>query len=168
MSVSIKDFRLPGYREIPDVGLYLDQTVKYINRYLAPLGCMEITTSMVSNYVKKGLVDKPIKKQYYAEHIAYLLFIVLAKNLMSIENIRLLIQMQKRSYTSVVAYDYLCCELENILMYLFGVKSALEDLGDTQSAEKDVLRNLVFSAAHMIYMNVCLKQIQASSVPAEN
>ena len=55
MPACIEQFRLPRYREIPDVGLYLDQTVKYVNRYLAPLGCMEITSSMVSNYVKKSV-----------------------------------------------------------------------------------------------------------------
>ena len=49
MAASIELFRMPRYREIPDVGLYLDQTVKYINRFLAPLGCEEITPSMVSN-----------------------------------------------------------------------------------------------------------------------
>ena len=52
MPAMIKTFRLPRFREIPDMGLYLDQTVKYINRFLEPLGGMEITSSMVSNYVK--------------------------------------------------------------------------------------------------------------------
>ena len=89
---SLRDFHLPSYREIPDVGLYLDQTVKYVNRYLAPLGCMEITSSMVSNYVKKGLVENPVKKQYNREQIAYLFFIAVAKNVLSMEDIRLLFE----------------------------------------------------------------------------
>ena len=80
MIAQISEFRMPRYREIPDVGLYLDQTVKYMNRYLAPLGCMEITTSMVSNYVKKGYISNPVRKQYSAEQIAYLLFIAVAKS----------------------------------------------------------------------------------------
>ena len=28
-----KEFNLPKYNEIPDVGLYLDQVVKYINSF---------------------------------------------------------------------------------------------------------------------------------------
>ena len=32
-----KDFRLPRYNEIPNVGLYLEQTTKYISQYLEPL-----------------------------------------------------------------------------------------------------------------------------------
>ena len=39
---SIREFHLPRYDQIPDVGLYLEQTTKYINGYLAPLGCMEL------------------------------------------------------------------------------------------------------------------------------
>ena len=58
---SIKLFHLPRYAELSDVGLYLEQTTKYINQCLAPLGCVEITGSMISNYVKKGLVANPVK-----------------------------------------------------------------------------------------------------------
>ena len=72
MRAAIEKFRMPRYREISDVGLYLEQTVKYINGVLAPLGCMEVTASMVSNYVKNGFVPAPVKKQYYADQIAYL------------------------------------------------------------------------------------------------
>ena len=43
---------LPEYREIPDVGLYLDQAVKYINGILEPYPDLQVTGSMLSNYVK--------------------------------------------------------------------------------------------------------------------
>ena len=67
MKKSISDFRLPRYDEIANVGLYLEQVVKYINIYLEPLGKVEITASMISNYVKQKLIDAPLKKQYFAE-----------------------------------------------------------------------------------------------------
>ncbi len=79
MPTEIQRFRLPRYREIPDVGLYLDQTVKYINGFLMVLGDMEITASMVSNYVKKGYISNPVRKQYSARQIAQLFFIAIAK-----------------------------------------------------------------------------------------
>ena len=50
----INDFSLPRYNDIPNVGLYLEQVVKYISEYLEPLGSFSLTSSMVSNYVKKG------------------------------------------------------------------------------------------------------------------
>ena len=76
---ALKDFRLPRYNEIPNMGLYLDQATKYVYEYLEPLGEYTLTPSMISNYVKKGLIANPIKKQYGREHIAYLFFIALKK-----------------------------------------------------------------------------------------
>jgi len=107
----IRSFRMPRYGEIPAVGLYLEQTTKYINSHLAPLGCMEITASMISNYVKKGLIPNPVKKQYGADHIARLFFIAIVKNLVAMENIALLFEIQNASYPLPVAYDYFCGEL---------------------------------------------------------
>ena len=167
MAESVRDFRLPRYQEIPDMGLYLEQTTKYINGFLAPLGCLEITPSMVSNYVKKGVIPSPVKKQYFAEHIAYLFFVVIAKNLVSIENIGLLIEMQRSTYTLPVAYDYMADALEDTLFYIFGLKGSMADLGETESDEKDILSSLVFSAANVIHMHACFSQIRAEKKAAE-
>ena len=102
----IKDFSLPRYNDIPNVGLYLEQVVKYISEYLEPLGSFSLTGSMVSNYVKKGLVENPVKKQYDREQIAYLFFIAVAKNMLSMEDIRLLFEKQHNTYEPKRAYDY--------------------------------------------------------------
>ena len=86
MRFSARDYRMPRYKEIPNVGLYLEQTVKYINECLAPIE-ISITPSMLSNYVKKGYIDRPIKKQYYADQIAYAIYIVIIKQVLSMDNI---------------------------------------------------------------------------------
>ena len=162
MAESIRGFRLPRYAEIPTVGLYLEQTIKYINSYLAPLGCMELTGSMVSNYVKKGLIPAPVKKQYFPEQISYLFFVAIAKNLMSMENIDLLISIQRNSYTLPVAYDYMCLELENQLSYQFGLTDTTQDIGITESDEKALLRGLISSAANVIYLHSYFEQVRNS------
>ncbi len=156
---SIKNFRMPRYQELPDVGLYLEQTAKYINGFLAPLGCMEITTSMISNYVKKKLIDGPIKKQYYADQIAYLFFIAIAKNILSMENIRHLFERQKETYTSQIAYDYFCSELENHIFYLFGLKDTVDEIGTTSSTTKMMLKSVLISTSHIIYLNSFFQSI---------
>ena len=153
MAESVRGLRLPRYAEIPTVGLYLEQTIKYINSYQAPLGCLELTGSMVSNFVKKGLIPAPVKKLYFQEQISYLFFVALAKNLTSMENIDLLISVQRATYTLPVAYDYMCGELENMLFYFFGLKDRPEELGETESDEKNLLRGLIMSAANVIYLN---------------
>ena len=158
----VREFHMPRYRELPDMGLYLEQTVKYINGVLQPLGGIELTGSMVSNYVKKNLIANPVKKQYYAEQIAYLFFVVVAKNQLSMEDIGLLIEMQQSTYTLPTAYDYLCEELENMIFYIFGAKETLEDLGTTQSGEKDLLRNVILSFAISVFMRNRLQQYRES------
>ena len=84
-------FTLPVYDQIPNVGLYLEQVTKYLNEYLEPLGCPPLTGSMISNYVKKGLVKNPVKKQYDREHIARLLVVAVSKTVLSLEEIQQLL-----------------------------------------------------------------------------
>ena len=84
-------FSLPDYDQIPNVGLYLEQVTKYLNEYLEPLGCTPLTGSMISNYVKKGLVKNPVKKQYDREHIARLLVIAVSKTVLTLEEIQQLL-----------------------------------------------------------------------------
>lgn len=153
MTDVIREFRLPRYHEIPNVGLYLEQTVSYINSYIAPLGCAEITNSMISNYVKKGFVKSPVKKQYYAEQICHLIFISIAKNVLSLENICKLFRMQEGVYSDETAYDYFCSELENMLYYIFGIKEAPEQVGVFFSDQKTMLRGVIISVSHMIHLN---------------
>ena len=60
---ALKDFRLPRYNEIPNVGLYLEQATKYVCEYLAPLGDYTLTFQELG----EGTVDIaliPIPSEY--------------------------------------------------------------------------------------------------------
>ena len=155
ISQSIQDFHLPRYNEIPNVGLYLDQVTKYICEYLAPLHENAITGSMISNYVKKDLVSNPVKKLYSRDQIAYLLFIALAKSVLSLDNLTLFIRLQQRTYTTERAYEYLCDEFENTLHYVFGLKPELASVGMDSTDEKFMLRSTIITIAHKIYLEKC-------------
>lgn len=149
----VSDFCLPRYAELPTAGLHLEQVAQYINGILRPVGCAEITISMISNYVKKGFIEPPQKKQYTADQIAYLIFITISKSVLSLENIVALFNMQRESYTLPMAYDYFCCELENMLGFVFGVKDTLKTgLGMTHTEEKDFFRNVIISVSHSMYI----------------
>lgn len=149
----VREFSLPRYDQLPDMGLYLDQTVRLVNEYLAPLQENALTASMVSNYVKKGLVQSPDRKRYSREQIAYLIFIALAKNVLSLEDLRRFIGVQQRSYTAQRAYDYLCAELENVLAYVFGLKDTVDNVGMESTLEKMMLRTTIIAAAHKLYLD---------------
>lgn len=153
MAASIREFRLPRYEEIPNVGLYLEQTAKYINEYLTPIQAGTITGSMISNYVKKKLVSNPVKKQYDREQIAYLLFICVVKSVLSLDNIGTLIQIQRRDYDGPTAYNYFCDALEQGVHAVFDLNDGLPVLDPKASIGKVLLRNAVVAIAHKIYLD---------------
>lgn len=163
LAASISGFHMPRYEEIPDVGLYLEQTAKYISDYLAPLGEGELTSSMISNYVKKGLVSSPVKKQYSREQIAHLFFVAVAKTVLSIDDISLMLSIQRKTYPSQIAYDYFCEELLNVLHYVFGLKDSLDTVGVSATDEKAMLRNLIVAAAHKVYLNHLFRVMQSEA-----
>lgn len=157
ISAAVRELRLPRYSEIPTVGLYLEQTAKYISEYLDPLqeGCL--SASMISNYVKKRLIPSPVKKQYDRDQIAYLFFIALAKNVLSLDHIARFIQLQEQTYTRQRAYDYFCVELENVLYYTFGIKQEVDNVGVDSTDEKVMLRNTIIAISHKIYLEKCFQ-----------
>ena len=159
VSERIRAFKLPGYEQIPDVGLYLEQTVRFIDDILAPLPNISITNSMVSNYVKQGLIKNPVKKLYDREQIAYLIFIALAKSVLSLDDIRLLFELQGGSYPTRRAYEYFAEEFMNVLHYVFGLKDTLDNVGVDNTEEKTMLRNTIFTVALKAYLEMCFAAI---------
>ncbi|MCR4707804.1 MAG: DUF1836 domain-containing protein [Clostridiales bacterium] len=80
--------RLPDWERLPDLGLYMDQVVTLIERvFETPLPKGETTRSMVNNYVKSGLVPRPVGKKYDRDHLARLLMVCVLKQALSMEGI---------------------------------------------------------------------------------
>ena len=92
--------------EFPDFELYMEQLVSLGNRYLACFSETPLTSSMINSYVKKGLMSRPEKKRYRAEHIAELIVISLLKTTYPLETIRNCIERVICDEESVqIAYD---------------------------------------------------------------
>ena len=156
----VTEFHLPRYRELPDFGLHLEQVTRYVSRYIpAP-----VTGSMVSNYVKQKIIPGPVKKSYPRESLAYLIFLSYIKTVMPLEDIRLMIGIQKNSYSLEVAYDYFCDELENLLQYACGMKEAPEFIGVTHTEEKELLRTALLSITYKVYLDQSVKLIRANGI----
>ena len=165
IAASVSSFRLPRYQEIPTVGLYLEQTAKYISEYLAPLGDYALTSSMISNYVKKDLVDNPVKKQYNREQIAYLFFIAVAKTVLSLDALTGFIELQKRTYPLEVAYDFFCRQLEGLLQFTFELTDTVDfsepefPIDDESAAGRRLLYSCIVAVTQKIYLEKCLEAI---------
>ncbi|MDY4222358.1 MAG: DUF1836 domain-containing protein [Candidatus Faecousia sp.] len=152
----VAEFRLPRYRELPDIGLHLEQVTRYASRYVPS----QLTGSMVSNYVKQKLIPGPVKKCYFQESIAYLIFLSYIKTVIPLEDIRLMMEVQKSSYDLRVAYDYFCDELENLLQYVCGLRETPAVIGSSRSQEKELLRTALLSITYKIYLDQYLRLIR--------
>ena len=156
---SLRDFRLPRYNEIPNVGLYLEQATKYVCEYLAPLGEYTLTPSMISNYVKKGLIANPVRKQYSRDHIAYLFFIAVAKSVLSLDALTGFIKVQQQTYDLEKAYDYFVEQMEAMLFFTFELTDTMEMVGEDNTDEKRLLFTCIVAAVQKVYLEKCLEAI---------
>lgn len=80
----ILNMALPQWELLPDIGLYMDQVITLMDRTFSPaLPKGEMTKSMVNNYVKVGMIPRPVGKKYDREHLAMLLMICVFKQALS-------------------------------------------------------------------------------------
>ena len=155
---SLAGLHLPRYQELPQMGLYLEQTATYINEALAPLENVHLTSSMVSNYVKHDLIASPKKKLYSRQQIAELVFIAVSKNVLSLADLCEALKLQRSNYDTETAYNYMVDELENVLAYVFGFKGELTDVGhehgEYEHGEyKTMLRNIIMTISYKVYLD---------------
>lgn len=145
------EFRLPEYNEIPDVGLFLEQVQRYVSSALSPLTNISITGSMISNYVKQSIISKPVRKQYFREQIADIVFVAAAKSVLSLDSIKLAIDLQKATYSPRDAYecfrDELTCEIDKV----FGNRPA-EGREERKDEYSGLIREISVTIAHKVYL----------------
>ena len=156
---SFRDFHLPRYQEIPDVGLYLEQAAKYIGNCLSPLGDTALTRSMISNYVKKGLIASPVKKQYGRDQIAYLIFIAISKSVLSLDALAAFLKIQQQTDPLERAYDYFVREFENLLMFTFELSDTADIFPETSSDGKRLLYTCIIAAVQKVYLEKYLEAL---------
>ena len=101
-------FSYPKWEEIPNIDLYLDQVLLYVNQVCAPISPDKekgLTASMVNNYVKHGYLTKPDKKKYQRKQIARLIAITTLKSVFSIQEIAQTLNTLQSQASSDQLYD---------------------------------------------------------------
>ena len=101
-------FSYPKWEEIPNIDLYLDQVLLYVNQVCAPISPDKekgLTASMVNNYVKHGYLTKPDKKKYQRKQIARLIAITTLKSVFSIQEITQTLNTLQTQASSDQLYD---------------------------------------------------------------
>ena len=101
-------FSYPKWEDIPNIDLYLDQVLLYVNQVCAPISPDKdkgLTASMVNNYVKHGYLTKPDKKKYQRKQIARLIAITTLKSVFSIQEIAQTLNTLQTQASSDQLYD---------------------------------------------------------------
>ena len=117
-------FKFPAWEQLPDMGLYMDQVITFLNDRLSCLYFNDekfVTNSMINNYVKAGLVRRPEKKRYTRTHLAYFIVVTILKRCYSMSQIDCMIQIQTHMDNSTIhtAYDTFINRFEDSLNAVF-------------------------------------------------
>lgn len=156
MEHGLTNYSLPTWDMLPDIDLYMDQTVSVVTKYLEfPNSAIEftrpITPSMINNYVKLGIIPAPIKKKYSKIHLAYLLIVCTLKNTLDMSTIQQIIPASlnidevKKTYDSFVrnqhtAFNYVFSQTRTVADNIFTHE------GDNQDRLNDLIMQVSVSA----------------------
>ncbi|MBR4770760.1 MAG: DUF1836 domain-containing protein [Clostridia bacterium] len=161
---SFREFRANEWDTLPDIDLYMDQVIGYLNRQLKNQGKDDreegqiLTPSMINNYVKSGLVTHPNQKKYVREHLAQLYMLCSMKQILNIPDASELIRRlseerngTKEVYNSFVSDQHAINE---------GIALTIEQI-DAVSSEYDLMR-----VAVGLVLNATAERIAAERIIA--
>lgn len=154
----IEKFHMPRWEEFPEIDLYLDQVVTFIDKYLDDYLQYEsdekenkiITKTMINNYVKQKVMDAPIQKKYNRSNLAYLFVICILKQVYSINDIDKLIKTVLEETPIDVAYNKFCDSLEAAIYSTLIDKKFIYDKNISENGY--VLLNVVQTVASKLYV----------------
>jgi len=69
------------------------------------------------------------------------------------DDLLLMVEIQQRTYPAEIAYEYFRQELDAVLRFVFGSCGELDALGADATDEKIMLRNVIITAAHKLYLD---------------
>ena len=157
-------FHCPRWEELPEMDLYMDQVVTLLNGYLKPFCVPEqgkpITSTMINNYVKHGIVSAPKKKRYTRQHLAYLIVVFILKTVFTLDEISNLLRAQMGEYPQDQAYNYFCVELESSLRCIYAHRHVRHIPSDNEgSVLVDLIRSTIQGVAYSVYVRDILKDV---------
>ena len=159
------------WEQLPDFALYMDQVLSYMDRQVIRFDEDDgLTSAMVNNYTKSGLVPRAAGKKYNREHLAYLTAICVLKRVMSTRDMDLLIKQELQGERSVAdGYAAFCESLDMALnitadeMELYLDESTLAD-----AAIHFALLSYAAGVASNRYVSLLRQQQEAEGAETEN
>jgi hypothetical protein len=100
----LNNFSFKSYEGKPDMDLYMEQMLGYLDRELSIFKTSsldkQITSSMINNYVKGDVIASPILKKYNREHIAQIEEVCTLKSVLSLNEIKQIIDSEYKNVTA--------------------------------------------------------------------
>ncbi len=136
----LKNTRPADWEKFPDIELYKDQVLSYMQRQLMPSEEEELLTgAMINNYIKAGALPRPNGKKYGKEHLAYLTAICALKPVMSVNDLEYLLKKLNSAKDAKEFYELIFRNIDSAL------NNAAEDLDD--DLQEEALPEYVLSIA---------------------
>ena len=143
----LNQFELTQYEKLPDIDLYMDQVITYLERQLMTfsLSSMDklITSSMINNYVKGEVIPAPNAKRYNKEHIALILEVCLLKKVLSISNIKEILDASYKDEDFTKTYNKFVTDVATSLHEVSDL--AKDKLDNIDTNDQKALLNLALS-----------------------
>ena len=153
------------WEALPDISLYMDQIISYMPRQLVRFEEGEILTpAMVNNYIKDGLLPRAEGKRYNRVHLAYLTAICALKQVLSVKEIKTLLQQGTQGREPEHLYGRFCQELDSALN---GAAGGLEEDLPQEDLARLALKLALGSYAHKLACQRVLSLLQPEEDPAE-
>lgn len=112
----LEEERPVPWEELPDIALYMDQVISYMPRQKIRFDESEqITSAMVNNYIKDGVVPRADGKRYGREHLGFLTAVCTMKKVLSVSQIKTLFDAIPEGSEPQVLYGYFTQALDRAL-----------------------------------------------------
>lgn len=153
-------FSYKTYEELPDIDLYMDQVITYLEKQLQIFQTSsldkQITPSMINNYVKGEVITAPISKRYNREHLALIEEVCTLKQVLSIADVKQIIDEKHRKDEvdhALVFNDFRQLVNEKNKLAINEAKEILNDVEDNDLARlTDLATN--FAVTANAYINI--------------
>ena len=144
----LKQERPASWDALPDLALYMDQIIAYLPRQLIHFDEGDLLTSaMVNNYIKDGLLPRADGKRYGQTHLAHLTAICALKQVLSVKEMKTLIQNGLQGREPERVYDYFCRALDDALN---GTAEELDEGTEPENLSRLALKLALHSYANRL------------------
>ena len=148
----LNNYKLPAWKELPDIGLYMDQVIALLGQYLDFIPIEDskdkpVTPTTINNYVRLKVMPAPEKRKYYRVHIAFLIMIFTLKQGISINGLQQLLLSTADEEEVRIFYTSYIARLQEVgNFYTAQTRAAVQDILDPETSDEGAIENVIIQS----------------------